>query len=287
MSTFGRTPGRRGRHRRRSRRLSRRDPARSARQEGHLHRSRRGRRRLPQLGLHPDQSAAARRRSRSVRSTRRRRSASRCPKPKSIARRVAKFKTDVVNANVNGVKTLFKANNVEFLRTAKRRSSPEQRSQSKTRGRQRRGSRRRTIVIATGSRAGRRQGVAARRRDDHQLRRRRPARSAFRRRLLVIGGGVIGLEFATVYSALGAQGLGRRDDAADSHRHRSRDRQDARAHPEKAGRRDHARHEGRGDREDGKTACSATLNGEATERQRRNARVRHGARRRRAPAGHR
>jgi len=34
------------------------------------------------------------------------------PKPEIEREAVAKFKTDVVNANVNGVKTLFKANGV-------------------------------------------------------------------------------------------------------------------------------------------------------------------------------
>ena len=37
------------------------------------------------------------------------------PKPEVDREGVAKFKTDVVNANVGGVKTLFKANGVEFF----------------------------------------------------------------------------------------------------------------------------------------------------------------------------
>src|SRR5215469_7617246 len=39
----------------------------------------------------------------------------RVPKAEVERESVAKFKTDVVNANVNGVKTLFKANGVEYL----------------------------------------------------------------------------------------------------------------------------------------------------------------------------
>ena len=110
-----------------------------------------------------------------------------------------------MNANVGGVKTLFKANGVEFLHGEASFQSPTEID----------------VKAKTGSsdadcgtqrhhryriRAGRREGVAARRRNDHQLRRRRQAR-AHSQTLLVVGGGVIGLEFATVYTRMGAKVL--------------------------------------------------------------------------------
>jgi dihydrolipoamide dehydrogenase len=122
------------------------------------------------------------------------------PKAEIEREAVAKFKTDVVNANVGGVKTLFKANGVEFLRgeaslksahDVSVRRNGETDTISAT-----------NVVIATGSapmdvKAWPRDGTAIVNSDDAVRLERIP------RNLLVIGGGVIGLEFATVYGRMG------------------------------------------------------------------------------------
>jgi len=127
------------------------------------------------------------------------------PKPEIERERVAKFKSDVVSANVNGVKTLFKANGVEFLRGEATFLSPRQ-IEVKTDGGQRSRITAENVVIATGSapvdvKAWPRDGKIVINSDDAVRLERIPAR------LLVIGGGVIGLEFATVFGRLGAQVL--------------------------------------------------------------------------------
>ncbi len=118
---------------------------------------------------------------------------------------VAKFSGDVVTANVKGVETLFKANNVRFeygeasfvsptsVSLKKRDGSTEQFEAG-------------AIVIATGSapvdvKAWPRDGEVIINSDDAIKLRKVP------KTLLVIGGGVIGLEFATVYTRLGAKVL--------------------------------------------------------------------------------
>jgi len=118
---------------------------------------------------------------------------------------VAKFKTDVVNANVGGVKTLFKANGVEFIYGEASFTSPTEVLVKKRDGTTD------TIkaanaVIATGSapvdvRAWPRDGEAIVNSDDAVNIGRIP------KKLLVIGGGVIGLEFATVFARMGAEVL--------------------------------------------------------------------------------
>ena len=127
------------------------------------------------------------------------------PKAEVERENVAKFKTDVVNANVNGVKTLFKANGVEFLRGQATFMSPTEIEVKHDDGSSERIAAT-TIVIATGSapvdvKAWPRDGMTIVNSDDAVKLERIPER------LLVVGGGVIGLEFATVYRRLGAQVL--------------------------------------------------------------------------------
>jgi dihydrolipoamide dehydrogenase len=118
---------------------------------------------------------------------------------------VAKFKTDVVNANVGGVKTLFKANGVEFVYGEASFKSPTEIVVKKKDG----GSdtiAATNVIIATGSapvdvKAWPRDGDTIVNSDDAVNIKRIP------KKLLVIGGGVIGLEFATVYARIGAQVL--------------------------------------------------------------------------------
>lgn len=126
------------------------------------------------------------------------------PKAEVERESVAKYKTDVVNANVGGVKTLFKANGVEFLKGEASFKSATQ-VEVKTHG-DPAVITARDIVIATGSApvdvaAWPRDGEVIINSDDAVLLNRIPSR------LLVIGGGVIGLEFATVYRRLGADVL--------------------------------------------------------------------------------
>jgi len=118
---------------------------------------------------------------------------------------VAKFKTDVVNANVGGVKTLFKANNVQFLYGEASFKSATQIVLKKKEG----GEdiiNAKNVVIATGSapidvKAWPRDGETIINSDDAVQMKRVP------KNMLVIGGGVIGLEFATVYTRVGAKVL--------------------------------------------------------------------------------
>jgi dihydrolipoamide dehydrogenase len=127
------------------------------------------------------------------------------PKAEVEREAVAKFKTDVVNSNVGGVKTLFKANGVEFLRGEASFKSPTEIEVKRDDG----GTDRivaRDVIIASGSapvdvRAWPRDGEVIINSDDAVRLARIP------KRLLVIGGGVIGLEFATVYRRLGAEVL--------------------------------------------------------------------------------
>ena len=118
---------------------------------------------------------------------------------------VAKFKTDVVNANVGGVKTLFKANNVQFIYgEASFKSANEIVVKKKEGGEDT--IKAENVVIATGSapidvKAWPRDGEFIINSDDAVQIKRVP------KNMLVIGGGVIGLEFATVYSRMGAKVL--------------------------------------------------------------------------------
>ena len=119
---------------------------------------------------------------------------------------VAKFKTDVVNSNVGGVKTLFKANNVQFAYgQASFKSAKEIELKTKEGGIDTYTARE-AIVIATGSapidvKAWPRDGEFIINSDDAVQLKRIP------QNLLVIGGGVIGLEFATVFTRMGAKVL--------------------------------------------------------------------------------
>jgi len=118
---------------------------------------------------------------------------------------VAKFKTDVVNSNVGGVKTLFKANNVQFIYGEAGFKSPTEIVVKKKEG----GEdtiKAQYVVIATGSapidvKAWPRDGEYIINSDDAVQLKRIP------KSLLVIGGGVIGLEFATVYARMGSKVL--------------------------------------------------------------------------------
>jgi dihydrolipoamide dehydrogenase len=126
------------------------------------------------------------------------------PKAEVQRESVAKFKNEVVSANVNGVKTLFKANGVEFMRAEASFKSPTE-IVAKGEG----GEvtiKAQNVVIATGSapvdvKAWPRDGKIIINSDDAVKLERIP------KKLLVIGGGVIGLEFATVYGRLGAEVL--------------------------------------------------------------------------------
>jgi dihydrolipoyl dehydrogenase len=127
------------------------------------------------------------------------------PKAEIERETVAKYTNDVVNANVSGVKTLFKANGVEFLAGEASFTGPKELTVKKKEG----GTARIAadyVVIATGSapvdvKAWPRDGDTIVNSDDAVRLGRIP------KNLLVIGGGVIGLEFATVYRRLGAQVL--------------------------------------------------------------------------------
>ncbi|HEY1869086.1 MAG TPA: dihydrolipoyl dehydrogenase, partial [Candidatus Cybelea sp.] len=126
------------------------------------------------------------------------------PKAEVEREAVAKFKTDVVNANVGGVKTLFKANGVEFVRGEASFVSPTEIEVKTDAGSERIAAA--NIVIATGSapvdvKVWPRDGETIVNSDDAVCLARIP------KHLLVIGGGVIGLEFATVYHRLGADVL--------------------------------------------------------------------------------
>lgn len=127
------------------------------------------------------------------------------PKAEPDREGVVKFKTDVVNANVNGVKTLFKANTVQFIYgdasfkdantvVVKNREGGTDTIKAAS------------VVIATGGapidvKAWPHDGETIINSDDAVALKRVP------KNLLVVGGGVIGLEFSTVYSRLGAKVL--------------------------------------------------------------------------------
>jgi dihydrolipoamide dehydrogenase len=118
---------------------------------------------------------------------------------------VAKFKTEVVNANVGGVKTLFKANGVEFMYGEASFKSPTE-VVVKTKEGGTETIRAKDVVIATGSapidvKAWPHDGDTIINSDDAVQVKRVP------KNLLVIGGGVIGLEFATVFKRMGANVL--------------------------------------------------------------------------------
>ncbi len=127
------------------------------------------------------------------------------PKAKIDREGVAKFKDSVVKANVGGVQSLFKANNVTFaygdasfvdkqtVALRKRDGTAETYAFA-------------NAVIATGSapidvKAWPRDGETILNSDDAVQLKRIPEK------LLVVGGGVIGLEFATVYARMGASVL--------------------------------------------------------------------------------
>ncbi|MGZ3549207.1 MAG: dihydrolipoyl dehydrogenase [Vulcanimicrobiaceae bacterium] len=118
---------------------------------------------------------------------------------------VAKFKTDVVNANVGGVRTLFKANNVQFLYGQASFKSPTEIVVKNKEG----GEdtiKTQYVVVATGSapidvKAWPHDGEFIINSDDAVQMKKIP------KTMLVIGCGVIGLEFATVYTRLGAKVL--------------------------------------------------------------------------------
>ncbi|MDP9018554.1 MAG: dihydrolipoyl dehydrogenase [Candidatus Eremiobacteraeota bacterium] len=119
---------------------------------------------------------------------------------------IAKFKTDVVNSNVGGVKTLFKANNVTFAYGQAAFKSAKQVTVKGKDGNSETYTAKDAVVIATGSapidvKAWPRDGETIISSDDAVQMKRIP------KNMLVIGGGVIGLEFATVYTRLGAKVL--------------------------------------------------------------------------------
>ncbi len=118
---------------------------------------------------------------------------------------VEKFKNEVVSANVGGVKTLFKANNVQFMYGEASFVSPNEIALKGKDGSNDR-IRAANVVIATGSapidvKAWPRDGKRIINSDDAVAIKQIP------KTMLVIGGGVIGLEFATVYTRMGAQVL--------------------------------------------------------------------------------
>jgi dihydrolipoamide dehydrogenase len=118
---------------------------------------------------------------------------------------VAKFKTDVVNANVGGVKTLFKGNGVQWLYgDASFKDANTVVLKNKEGGTDT--IKAQSVVIATGSapidvKAWPRDGEYIINSDDAVQVKRIPMT------MLIVGGGVIGLEFATVYTRLGAKVL--------------------------------------------------------------------------------
>jgi dihydrolipoamide dehydrogenase len=127
------------------------------------------------------------------------------PKPDVDREGVAKFKTDVVNSNVGGVKTLFKGNAVQFLYGDASFKDPNTIVLKNKEG----GSdtiKAQSVVVATGSapidvKAWPRDGEYIINSDDAVQVKRIP------KTMLIVGGGVIGLEFATVYTRLGAKVL--------------------------------------------------------------------------------
>jgi dihydrolipoamide dehydrogenase len=118
---------------------------------------------------------------------------------------VAKFKTEVVNANVGGVKTLFKGNGVQFIYGDASFKDPNT-VVVKTKEGTSDTIKAQSVVIATGSapidvKAWPRDGEYIINSDDAVQVKRIP------KTMLIVGGGVIGLEFATVYTRVGAKVL--------------------------------------------------------------------------------
>jgi len=119
---------------------------------------------------------------------------------------VAKFADTVVKANVSGVNQLFKANGVNFAYGEASFTGPKSVSLKKRDGTTEVYEAKDAVVIATGSapvdvKAWPRDGETIINSDDAVRLAKIPAT------MLVIGGGVIGLEFATVYTRLGAKVL--------------------------------------------------------------------------------
>jgi dihydrolipoamide dehydrogenase len=115
---------------------------------------------------------------------------------------VAKFKTSVVDANVGGVKTLFKANTVQFI-YGDASFKDANTVLVKTKDGATDTIKAASIVIATGGapidvKAWPHDGNMIINSDDAVQLKRIP------KNLLIVGGGVIGLEFSTVYKRLGA-----------------------------------------------------------------------------------
>lgn len=128
------------------------------------------------------------------------------PKAEVDREGVVKFKSDVVKSNVGGVATLFKANNVTSVYgdasfTSKNSVSVKLRDGGTDTYTAKDG-----IVIATGSAPV---DVKAWPRDREYIINSDDAVQLTKipKSILVIGGGVIGLEFATVYTRLGAKAL--------------------------------------------------------------------------------
>jgi dihydrolipoamide dehydrogenase len=119
---------------------------------------------------------------------------------------VVKFKSDVVKSNVGGVNTLFKANGVTFAYGEASFTGPKQVALKKRDGSTDTYTAKDAVVIATGSapvdvKAWPRDGETIINSDDAV------GLAKIPKTMLVIGGGVIGLEFATVYTRLGAKVL--------------------------------------------------------------------------------
>jgi len=116
---------------------------------------------------------------------------------------VAKFAETVVKANVGGVNQLFKSNGVSFAYGEASFTGPKSVALKKRDGSTETYEAKDAIVIATGSapidvKAWPRDGDTIINSDDAVRLPKIP------KTLLVIGGGVIGLEFATVYTRMGA-----------------------------------------------------------------------------------
>ena len=119
---------------------------------------------------------------------------------------VAKFAETVVKANVGGVNQLFKSNGVSFAYGEASFTGPKSVALKKRDGSTETYEAKDAIVIATGSapidvKAWPRDGDTIINSDDAVRLPKIP------KTLLVIGGGVIGLEFATVYTRMGAKVL--------------------------------------------------------------------------------
>ncbi len=119
---------------------------------------------------------------------------------------VANFAAEVVKSNVGGVNTLFKANNVTFAYGQASFTGPKSVALAKRDGTSDTYVAREAVVIATGSapvdvKVWPRDGETIINSDDAVRIKSIP------KTMLVIGGGVIGLEFATVYTRLGAKVL--------------------------------------------------------------------------------